>query len=471
MKDDEFVFAKQNESDTLQNNNQENKEDLNQENANTANNRNVNTYFENRLPRNVNTYFLPPHMPYGYSMGGYGMGGFRAYGGMGGMGGYGGAMPYGMNGYGGIGGTPYGMGGTDLQNQANNQAVYNSTNRRQPNINTYGLGISNINTYKKAETKENIFLIKEDNAENNAQVNLNKLSAIYSSASHLVNINADVFDIKERISYVISTLKETIKSLEKSDKELTQQQVKSIEILIENINSYITKIDLSKNQLKYEINKIKNLKDDFLSNNNELSARYIMLANFLDTRYSYYSNISNCLQEILYKISYQIDASFQMENSSQNLYEIEQTEEDNQENNPKNITIQDSDIFIENIEIAEQKTLQEQLEESWKQNFINQNLLNEESQIELKENEELQTELKENEEMQTIEEKNIDGFKANPTKKQEVSSENIILTNAVFSPNNYLPSVTEAEEIEKLFPSNFPFKKPQKNDYLKICCF
>ena len=61
MKDDEFVFAKQNESDTLQNNNQENKEDLNQENTNT-NNRNVNTYFENRLPRNVNTFTFCHHI-------------------------------------------------------------------------------------------------------------------------------------------------------------------------------------------------------------------------------------------------------------------------------------------------------------------------------------------------------------------------------------------------------------------------
>lgn len=488
-KDDEFVGAKvlENENDitTNEGENTQNATDAKNLNENQTKlpdqNTNVNTYFENRLPRNVNTYFLPPHMPYGYGgYGGMGYGGNGAYGaGYGGMGygGYGagfGGMGYGgygagfggmgYDGYNEFGTTEYGGYGVQnqFQNPTANQGIYNSTNKKISNINTYGLGTNNINTYKSTQNQSTSTKRNEKNQfDKNTQINLNKLSTIYLSASHLVNVNSDVADIKDRISYILKTLKENVKNLENSDYELTLEQTESIEILLDNINSYLSKVEISKNQLKYEIDKIKEIKDDFLNNNGELSTRYVLLANFLDTRYSYYSNISNCLQEILIKINHQVD-----DNNTANL-------NDNFENlqleNKEDFTLKNNETTVENIAKQEKRTLQEELEESWKENYkikqnnnTNENL--NENKIETNiNNANINVEIVNNEKEPddfTELEPFTDGFKDISTEKKEVGTENTIFTSATLSLNEY--------EIEELFPSNFPFTKPKKYDYLKV---
>jgi hypothetical protein len=503
-------------------------------------NRNIDTYFYNNLPRNTNTYFLPPHMPPNF-LGGYG--GYGGYGVNGGMGGYGVNNNY-TNPItqGGFQNMPYPNGQNIPLNPQ--QPYNNSSKKRISNINTYGLYDINVNSYKKAnyelkstpENKKVNVLANEKNKDyiqyhisKESQQSLDKLTNLFVSGSHLINVNLSCAQEKTRLNEMIASLKEVIKETNNTKQALDSNTNKSINMLLEDIEDYIRKIEFSKNQFKFELNKIKEIKEDFLKYHNELSARYIVLANFLDTRFSYYSSISNCIQNLKFNL---IDS----QSSAENQTKISETSKNNNENIEQHNLDENSKTEINNSQI-EKNTSQTEIKPS-QENTSLQNALDNKARQLYKENNvekvvNSQKETKQTETSETIEfgkqanddrqtqinnenqviDKNqsdnqfivknqtenkvnsqnqteniIDGFKKEETEKQEVNA-----TISKFEPvpnreideyfkrfkggksnytNNLFLNPTAQEENENIFPSSkLPFKKPKKNDYLKLGMF
>lgn len=161
-------------------------------------------------------------------------------------------------------------------------------NRVISNVNTYGIGRTNVNTYQNAKTAN------EFGTNGTLQNYFTKLSNLYSVASNVVNTNVNINNVKNSILARISSVK-TLSAQLKTKDELKESEAKSINTLLENINTYINKLNFTKNEVRTELNSVKRLKNNYTSNIEQLSSKYVRLTNCLDSRCSYYSNILSCL--------------------------------------------------------------------------------------------------------------------------------------------------------------------------------
>lgn len=203
------------------------------------------------------------------------------------------------NGYGANG---YGIDG--YQNQfaygTNGQFGYN---RGISNVNTYGIGKTNVNTYKKAKNvssqinDSNLNLLEYNKVEPLTQY-FSKLSNLYNVASSVVTTNNELNQIRNNILANISLIQTFANQIKNNKYDLTENQIKSINNLLDNINTNVNRINLSRNEVKNELNSVKNLKTNYTGNVEQLSSKYVRLVNCLDTRMTYFNNILGCLNQL-----------------------------------------------------------------------------------------------------------------------------------------------------------------------------
>lgn len=177
---------------------------------------------------------------------------------------------------------------TTNQNFNNRYGYTNNPNRVISNVNTYGLGKTNVNTYQNAKAEN------EYGTNITLQNYFTKLSNLYSVASNVVNTNVNINNVKNSILAKISSVKTLCSQLKTKD-ELKESEAKSINTLLENINTYINKLNFTKNEVRTELNSVRKLKNNYTSNIEQLSSKYVRLTNCLDSRCSYYNNILSCL--------------------------------------------------------------------------------------------------------------------------------------------------------------------------------
>lgn len=199
------------------------------------------------------------------------------------------------------------------------------SNRGISNVNTYGLGVSNVDTYNPnaqnvqpqntttqppTNSNLNTYKTNKSNDYNRYQQNADlqnqftKLSSLYSVASSVVGVNRAIAYERDYILSSANTIKELADELKNKDVELSDSEKKSISNLLENIQTNVTKINLSKNEVKYEVEKVKSLKSSYNNLTEQLSSRYVRLTNCLETRYSFYCNISACLDQLKALLSF-----------------------------------------------------------------------------------------------------------------------------------------------------------------------
>lgn len=170
-----------------------------------------------------------------------------------------------------------------------------------PNVNTYGLTRSNVNTYypiRKAKTN-NSNVNPTLNASSETLINyFSKVSNLYSVASNVIVNNKQLNQTKEDILNYIKNLSGLVKDLKNSEVEITENQMKSFEYLLDNLNSSVNKLLLARNEIKKELNSIKSLKENYSNNLETLSTKYTSLANCLQTRLTTYTNILNTLNQL-----------------------------------------------------------------------------------------------------------------------------------------------------------------------------
>lgn len=283
-------------------------------------------YSETNAMRNVNTY-----NPYGRahnvnSYSGYGETNQIAYneinqaqyeqnGVYGGMYGNGGmyGLGYGYNGYNGNGiANPYARGISNVNtywinrnnvNTYNPSLINNQTNNENITDNTQNQTLtnteekqSNINSYKTESNSDLEYNQYEKSS--NLSNQFSKLSSLYSVAGNVVNVNKAIAEEKNYIFTQVQTIKELAKSLSSNEIQLNDSQISSISSLLENIHSNLNRITLTKNEIRYEVDKVKSLKNNYNDKTEQLSSRYVRLTNCLETRYTYYCNISSCLDQL-----------------------------------------------------------------------------------------------------------------------------------------------------------------------------
>lgn len=236
-----------------------------------------------QYPNNVNTYFTGS-VANGYQMG-------NAYNGV--MGGQNynntnGNYNNGINGY-------------------NQNSMYNGnyngfayTPRFMPNVNTYGFSKTNVNTYYPIINKTNSNSSSTTlNANPDTLVNyFSKVSNLYSVASNVIVNNKQISTLKEEITTYIKNLAGLVKDLKNSKTELTTNQIKSFEYLLDNLNDDINKLLLARSEVKKELNSIKSLKDNYSNNVELLCSKYTSLSNSLKTRLTSYSNLMESLNQL-----------------------------------------------------------------------------------------------------------------------------------------------------------------------------
>ena len=199
--------------------------------------------------------------------------------------------------------------------------AYNGINRGISNVNTYGLSKTNVNTYRPQLVNQTDDPVQENIVQNNVDTYQNQqsttedynqyatsenlknqftqLSNLYSVASNVVSVNKAINQEKLYINACVDQIKLLTARLKTLDTLFNADQERSINFLLENINSYISKIKLSKNEVRYELDKVKELKNSYQNNSQLLTSRYVRLTNCLDTRYSYYCNVSSCLEQLI----------------------------------------------------------------------------------------------------------------------------------------------------------------------------
>lgn len=127
---------------------------------------------------------------------------------------------------------------------------------------------------------------------------VNKLEDLHDVASNSMAINNDIQYLKSQILSKCSALQTLNNDIKSNKLTLTENQCKSIDDLLTNLNTYISRVNMSKNEVKNEVISVKKLKSNYANNVEQLSSKYTRLANCLDTRCSYYSNIIGCLDGI-----------------------------------------------------------------------------------------------------------------------------------------------------------------------------
>lgn len=303
-----------------------------------------NAYNVPNYNRNTDTYgngFYGVGARYGGYMGGYGGYGYPPMPGYGGYGAYGGYGGYGPgNGYGyGSGYNGNGYVGTNIDTYRENINESNGRNYPKMANGGYGYGgygygmpygtpynqpippqtsapareatapstsrIKNINTYK--DIKTNINSYKHANVAETPEVTINRtaLDNHYSRLTSLCQIQEDVMgcnndcnNLKTQILGNISYILTMSKEIKAGNIHLSDNQVASINDLLNNITSQTSKLNLGKNELNTELAHVKSLKTNYSANMEELSSKYIRLLNCLDSRCTNYQNILVSLYQI-----------------------------------------------------------------------------------------------------------------------------------------------------------------------------
>ncbi|MGI5841717.1 MAG: hypothetical protein ACOX6H_00215 [Christensenellales bacterium] len=303
-----------------------------------------------------------------------------------------GAMPYGNAPFGtaGYGTMPYGNGNPNLipngnyMGQYNNGFFYGGRWRGISNVNTYGYGVNNVNTYEKAlaqqKEQENMLNARNINSLNvkaedltspqqtrYLQEHYQSLSNLFLSFSSTLEINNTLNAEKEYLFQMFDYMKQSLKTIKSSQSPLTQSQITSINNLLENINENLNRINMSKNEVNYEVEKIKKVKNNFIDGSDGLTSRYVLLSNILSTRYSYYSNISVCFEEvnkILLKVTNKIDIEEIYGNDREkiNLEEPIKKQEITQEN--KEQTLEEKLLNLQKQEFENNEKQNENIQKS-----------------------------------------------------------------------------------------------------------
>lgn len=234
---------------------------------------------------NVNTYGYPLFNFYG----GYGMyPGFNPYGygfqGVNNMAGYKnfympyGQMPYGMYGYG-----------------------SNNAGRWASNIDTYrinstiqnGETTTTVDSYHNGEhTGQTQYTEPTESQESTQQGNLETTCQIC-----LIS-NAFGDDLKNEILTNIDYVKDLSNSIKNFELELSKNQIKSVNELLDNITTNQSKINMTKGEVHKNVQNVMAHKDNAESQPNTVNAKYIKLLSSMDTRNTHLKNILASLIEM-----------------------------------------------------------------------------------------------------------------------------------------------------------------------------
>lgn len=252
---------------------------------------NSNTYYPSNTINNVNTFANP--YPYnGYNYGNCLPNGYYNNAGV---------YPTGYN-------YPYSYNNPQYFNYYNG---YNYPNRVISNVNSYNLNSKNIDTYKNAKK------VNYDLPNDTLQNYFSKLSNLYSVAANVVNTNDNINSIKNSILAKISSVK-TLATQIKNKEQLSESEIKSINTLLDDINTYMNKLNFTKNDVRTELNSVKRLKNNYTNNVEHLNSKYVRLTNCLDSRCSYYNNILSCLFGLENCLNGNCDYNINLNNFNQN---------------------------------------------------------------------------------------------------------------------------------------------------------
>lgn len=148
-----------------------------------------------------------------------------------------------------------------------------------------------------------------------------KIEDLHSNVSNTINANTISENTKQCILDKALDLRNILSDVKSGNILLTDKQCKSIEDLTSNINTYIGRINMTKNEAKNEFLSLKKFKQNYSNNIESLSSKYIRLANCLDSRTLYYTNILTCLNNVCDCIIY----SNTYLNNTQNIVEANNT--------------------------------------------------------------------------------------------------------------------------------------------------
>ena len=232
---------------------------------------------------NVNTYAFPLMGYYGYGM----YPGFNPYGyglqGVNNMAGYKnfympyGQMPYGM----------YGYGSNNAGRWASNIDTY-----RINSVTENGETTTTVDSYHNGKHTG-----QESYTEPVAEENSDKTNLETTCQICLIS-NAYGDDLKNEILENINYVKELSNSIKSLELEVTKNQAKSVNELLDNITSSQSKINMSKGEMHKNLKNVMSHKAIADTEPNRVNAKYIKLLSTMDTRNTHLKNILASLIEM-----------------------------------------------------------------------------------------------------------------------------------------------------------------------------
>lgn len=144
------------------------------------------------------------------------------------------------------------------------------------------------------------------NQSNSSTLNsyIRKIEYLHSNMSNALCSNQISNSNKTNILSKCTNMKAIIDDVKDGNITLTTKQCSSITELDSNINSYLSRLRASKNEINNIVNNIKKIKQNYTNNVETINVKYISLINSLETRNVYLNSISNCIDNIEKNILY-----------------------------------------------------------------------------------------------------------------------------------------------------------------------
>ena len=183
-----------------------------------------------------------------------------------------------------------------LEMISNNMTKITNTLDNVKNIDNADLIISDFmdeNDLSAVNSNDNVY-----NTSNAMNGYISKISSLNNSVISTIELNSVINNTKKQIYAQTSYIKALCNQNMDSKTEFSAEKLNSLRDLNNTIIANNTRINLSRNEITNNFNNVQKDQSIYSSNPEYLSSKYIKLKTSLNTRLSYFNNLSNSLDQL-----------------------------------------------------------------------------------------------------------------------------------------------------------------------------
>lgn len=188
----------------------------------------------------------------------------------------------------------------------------NTIKRLSSNMSLIESSLNKIDTIDNSKLIVNDFMNEDDlgyctikiNAENPLlEEYFNKITNLNNTIAKTLEINNVIKISKMNIISKAQQIKTICEQLKLEDIKLSKDKLKTLDEINNSISSQISRIKLGKNEISNNVSNIEKIKGQYSTKTEQVDVRYKNLQASLNTRLSYYNNLINQLDDIIYVIN------------------------------------------------------------------------------------------------------------------------------------------------------------------------